>query len=113
MPAPGRSYARLGAFLDGGGAAAFDAGALRFSRGEAAALDPHARLLLEQTQVRVSEHHPGFFAVVASLQRLSVKRSASQMDQVTESRHEWCKWAMNERGLGGCGACCQKVLRLG
>jgi acyl transferase domain-containing protein len=50
-PAPGRSYARFGAFLDGGGVAAFDAGALRFSRPEAVALDPHARLLLESTQV--------------------------------------------------------------
>jgi acyl transferase domain-containing protein len=50
MPAHGRSYARFAAFLDGG-VAAFDAGALRFSRGEGVALDPHARLLLEQTQV--------------------------------------------------------------
>ena len=50
-PTPGRSYARFGAFLDGGGVAAFDAGVMRFSRGEAVALDPHARLLLEQTQV--------------------------------------------------------------
>ena len=52
MPAAGRSYTRFGAFLDGGGVAAFDAGALRFSRLEAVALDPHARLLLESTQVR-------------------------------------------------------------
>jgi Phosphopantetheine attachment site len=50
-PAPGRSYARFAAFLDAGGVAAFDAGALRFSRPEAVALDPHARLLLESTQV--------------------------------------------------------------
>ena len=49
-PAPGRSYARFGVFLDGS-VAAFDAGALRFSRPEAVALDPHARLLLESTQV--------------------------------------------------------------
>jgi acyl transferase domain-containing protein len=50
-PASGRSYARFGAFLDGGGVAAFDAGALRFSRAEAVALDPHSRLLLESAQV--------------------------------------------------------------
>jgi hypothetical protein len=51
MPMHGRSYARFGAFLCDSGVEAFDAGVLRLSRAEAVALDPHARLLLEQTQV--------------------------------------------------------------
>lgn len=50
-PARGRSYACFGAFLDAG-IADFDAGALRLARPEAVPLDPHARILLEQTQVR-------------------------------------------------------------
>jgi acyl transferase domain-containing protein len=42
--APGKSYARLAAFATG--AELFDAAYFRMSRGEAAALDPQARLLL-------------------------------------------------------------------
>ena len=54
-PTHGRSYARFGAFLAGGSVAAFDASAFRLARPEAAPLDPHARLLLEQTAVRLGE----------------------------------------------------------
>ncbi len=49
-PERGRSYARFGAFLDAD-VAGFDASAFRLARPEAVPLDPHARLLLEQTLV--------------------------------------------------------------
>lgn len=49
-PERGRSYARFGAFLDTD-VAGFDASAFRLARPEAVPLDPHARLLLEQTLV--------------------------------------------------------------
>ena len=42
-------YVRLGSFVEG--TAEFDAGAYRLASGEALALDPQARIVLEQTQV--------------------------------------------------------------
>ena len=42
-------YVRLGSFVEG--TAEFDAGAYRLASGEALALDPQARIALEQTQV--------------------------------------------------------------
>ncbi len=47
---PGTAATRFGAFL--AGVEAFDAAAFRLAGSEAAVLDPHARLLLEHTQVR-------------------------------------------------------------
>lgn len=41
-------YVRFGAFVDG--VERFDSGAFRLPYAEAAALDPQARILLEQTQ---------------------------------------------------------------
>lgn len=51
VPETGRSYTRFAAVLEGD-VAAFDAAAFRLARPEAIPLDPHARLLLEQTAVR-------------------------------------------------------------
>ena len=44
-----KMYVRFGAFLDG--IAQFDSGAFRLPYAEASALDPQARILLEQTHV--------------------------------------------------------------
>ena len=44
-------YVRFGAFVDG--VDRFDSGAFRLPYTEAAALDPQARILLEQTHVRI------------------------------------------------------------
>ena len=50
---PGKTATRFGAFLNG--IESFDAECFQLPRTEAAALDPHARLLLEHAQVLLSE----------------------------------------------------------
>ena len=45
-------YVRFGAFVDG--ISSFDAAAFRLASSEAVALDPQARILLEQTQVMIA-----------------------------------------------------------
>lgn len=57
VPETERSYTRFAAVL-GGDVAAFDAAAFRLARPEAIPLDPHARLLLEQTAVRYTLSPP-------------------------------------------------------
>ena len=47
--APGKAYTRFGSFL--ASVEAFDASLFKLPRAEAVPMDPHARLLLESTQV--------------------------------------------------------------
>ena len=51
--APGKAYTRFGSFL--ASVEAFDASLFKLSRAEAVPMDPHARLLLESTQVAAGE----------------------------------------------------------
>ena len=78
-PTPGRGsnvYTRFGTFLTG--LQDFDAAAFKLSQAEVLPLDPHARLLLEHTQVSCmrSAGMPGFWPnvwpkIAVELRRLS------------------------------------------
>ena len=76
---PHRMYVPFGSFVDG--VDKFDAGLFGLAAGEALALDPQARILLEQTQVQCLN---SCIAILPDLQQVAVSSHPTCMGDVAE-----------------------------